>query len=94
MGSFLVFRGAQLDSTVIKQWEKRIGTEKTKLPDILPRFNENLSTALDTCFENPQPSLKPTIFILSVRNWKGYSGFQQKNEAYSAYPGERQIIFF
>ena len=45
-----------MDSAVIKQWEKRVGMEKTQTPD-LARFEENLSTAMDASFDNAQPKL-------------------------------------
>ena len=36
-----------MESGPLKQWEKRVGTDKTPMPD-LARYEENLSTALDT----------------------------------------------
>lgn len=63
------------------------------MPD-LPSFEENLATALDASFENPRPKTQPVLFVLSMRNWKGYNGLRLRNEGYSAYPAEKQLLLF
>jgi hypothetical protein len=53
---------------------------------------QNLKVALGYAFKNPQEHLKPVLFVFSIQNYYGFNGIRLNNEAYTSYPGEREIL--
>ena len=89
--SFLLFRGTKLKARWINDWTRQviIETQQGTAQNIKIRGNfsatSNLKVALNQA-KSKNAFDKPTIFVISVRNYRGFAGFRLNASNYSAHP--------
>ena len=54
--------------------------------------SQDLDVALGFATKNPKPLHKPVLFVLSCQKYDAPSGIRMNNEAYTAFPTEREIL--
>jgi len=90
-GSYLLWRGAGMQTTWIADIEKMIGVSF--------KFKGNTScsrsakVALGFAHSNLREGYKPVLFVVAITNYQGILGMAMNNEAYTAYPNEGEYLF-
>lgn len=54
--------------------------------------SQNLKIALGFALNNPKAKHVPTLFVISCRNYESPQGIRMNNEAYTAFPCERETL--
>ena len=56
--------------------------------------SKNLEVGLDgtKCNTVYSSNFHPVLFVYSVRNYRGFSGFRMSDERYTAYPQEQEYL--
>lgn len=70
---------------------KNVGKDFVKLPGNAS-FYRNPNVALSHAFNNESPDYSPVLFVIAEQNYQSPFGMMFKNEAYTAYPYEREFL--
>jgi len=92
-GSFLVFRGVLMKQTWLKDWKRKAGGADIGLHGTTS-VSRNLEIALELskCDTNKDNNMIPVLFVYTIRNYKGFSGFRNNDGRYSAFPCEQEYL--
>jgi len=95
--SFLLFRGTRMKARWINDWARKVimpfrgdGAQNIKFHGNMTA-TENVKTALKLA--TPMATFeKPVLFIISARNYRGYSGFRLNLPQFSPFHQEQEIL--
>jgi len=87
----MVFRGTVMNFDALESWYYKTGKE------VLMHGNMSTTKSLDTAlrysmcntYSGPDVSV---LFVISIQNNMGFSGFRLNDEKYTAYPGEQVFL--
>lgn len=90
--SFLLFRGALIDKEWLGGWYERVGKD-LKL-DGYTSTSKSLDVALGFSGAETEHSInqQPTLFVFSIRNYFGFSGFRLSDKRWSIYSQEEEYL--
>ena len=91
--SFLLFRGALMQKEWINPWRKEVGGG-ISLPGGSTSTSQNLDVALgfSKCHTDYTDDQQPVLFVYSIKNYFGFSGFRMTDKRYSMYPSEQEVL--
>lgn len=90
-GIFLLWRGANMLNYQINAYKDHVMKEYICLPGNAS-CSQDVKTALGFALDYPKTDHVSVLFVISCRNYEGPRGIRLNNEAYSAFPGEREIL--
>ena len=90
-GLFMLWRGVQMKEDWIAPWEQNTATGNEICLPTTSSCSQNLGVALGFAFKNPRAEYNPVLFAISVQNYIS-RGMRMNNEAYTAFPVEREIL--
>ena len=73
------------------QYQEDVSDDCVKLPCNL-NCTENLGVALAYAINGLEAPFKSVLFVISIQNHYGFSGFRLNSANYSAYPQEEEVL--
>ena len=88
--NFLLYRGTKLKARWINDWTRQviIETASGTASNIKIRGNFSTTPDLHVALDQAKSKIafdKPTLFVISVRNYRGFAGFRLNHPQYSAH---------
>lgn len=90
-GMFLLWKGASMEDDSILPFVKNVGKDFVRL-SANTSFYQNPLVAINHSFTLQGQDISPVIFVVACQNYESPFGLMFRNEAYSAYPSEREFL--
>lgn len=79
-----------MEKKLIKDWIDNVKTT-VNMPGT-SSCSMDLSIGLSHAFKKPDETKRPVLFVISCQNYYQFDGIQLNNEAYTAYPYEKEVL--
>ena len=90
--SFLLFRGALMNKDWIDKWSFNIGNELHLQGCTSTSRNLDVALGFSKCDTDYAFEQQPVLFVFSMLNQTGFSGFRLTDKRYSIYPQEQEYL--
>ena len=87
----MLFRGAPMQNDWVKPYADKVG-RVVYLPQSMSTSKDPMVALGFAMPDRIKDNQTPTLFVFTIQNYYTMSGLTMNNEAYTAYPSEKEVI--